>query len=116
VDSYGELRCLDAANGDRVWQNDTAVPRNRWANIHFVQHEDRTWLFNEKGELLMGAFSPAGFTELGRCKLIRPTLGQLGDRTRGGVCWSHPAFANRSIFARNDEELVCALLAAPARA
>jgi len=28
------------------------------------------------------------------------------------VCWSHPAFANKHVFARNDEELVCASLAA----
>jgi hypothetical protein len=25
---------------------------------------------------------------------------------RGGVCWSHPAFAEKSIFARNDRQLV----------
>ena len=29
------------------------------------------------------------------------------------VVWSHPAFANRSIYARNDRELVCASLAQP---
>jgi hypothetical protein len=28
------------------------------------------------------------------------------------VCWSHPAFANQHVFARNDEELVCASLVA----
>ena len=27
VDSYGELRCLDAADGHRVWEDKTAVPR-----------------------------------------------------------------------------------------
>jgi hypothetical protein len=27
------------------------------------------------------------------------------------VVWSHPAFANRSIYARNDKELVCVSLA-----
>ena len=31
---------------------------------------------------------------------------------RGGVCWSHPAYADKCIFARNDRELVCASLAA----
>ena len=50
-----------------------------------------------------------GFEEIARAPLIRPTLGQLGDR--GGVCWSHPAFAYRCVYARNDEELVCASLA-----
>jgi hypothetical protein len=28
------------------------------------------------------------------------------------VVWSHPAFANRSIYARNDKEILCAGLAA----
>jgi len=28
------------------------------------------------------------------------------------VWWSHPAFANRCVFARNDKELVCVSLAA----
>lgn len=31
---------------------------------------------------------------------------------RGGVCWTHPAFVNKHVFVRNDEEIVCASLAA----
>ncbi len=27
VDSYGELRCLDAKTGDRIWEDLTAVVR-----------------------------------------------------------------------------------------
>jgi hypothetical protein len=30
------------------------------------------------------------------------------------VVWSHPAFANRCVFARNDKEMVCVSLAAAA--
>ena len=108
VDSYGEMRCLKAKNGDRVWEDLTATPTSRWSTIHFVQQDDRTWLFNERGELIIGKLSPEGFTEISRAKLIEPTTAQL-DR-RGGVCWSHPAFAGGHIFARNDNELVCASL------
>ena len=43
-------------------------------------------------------------------KLIEPTLDQL--RRRNGVCWSHPAFAEKHVFARNDKEIVCASLKA----
>ena len=110
VDSYGQLRCLDARTGDRVWENLTAVPKARWATIHMVRNGPRTWMFNERGELLIGTLSPRGFQEISRAKLIEPTTGQLGQR--GGVCWSHPAFAYRHVFARNDRELVCASLAA----
>jgi hypothetical protein len=66
-------------------------------------------MFNERGELLFGRVSPEGFKETSRVKLIEPTSDQLNQR--GGVCWSHPAFANRHVFARNDRELVAASLA-----
>ncbi len=110
VDSYGELRCLKAATGERIWQNLKAVPKARWSTIHMVENAGRIYMFNERGELLIGRLSPEGFEEISRTKVIEPTRDQLDQR--GGVCWSHPAFANRCIFARNDEKLVCASLAA----
>jgi len=110
VDSYGELRCLDAKTGDRVWMSDAAVPRARWATIHFVQNGDRTWMFNERGQLIIARLSPKGYEEISRAQLIQPTRGQLNER--GGVCWTHPAFANQHVLVRNDQELVCASLKA----
>jgi hypothetical protein len=112
VDSYGEMRCLDAATGDRVWEDLTAVPVDRWSTIHFVKNGDKYWLFNEKGELIIARLSPAGYEEISRAKLLEPTLEQLRRRGGVGVCWAHPAFANKHIFQRNDKELVCASLAA----
>jgi outer membrane protein assembly factor BamB len=87
------------------------VPRNRWATIHFVKNGEHVWMFNERGELLIGKLTPKGFEEIDRSKLIEPTRVQLNRR--GGVCWSHPAFAYKHVFARNDNELVCADLTAP---
>jgi len=104
VDSYGELRCLELLTGDRVWENQTAVERNRWANIHFVQNEDKIWMFNEQGELLITELSPEGFTEISRSLLIRPTRKQHPR----GVTWTHPAFAGKHVFIRNDKTLICA--------
>lgn len=112
VDSYGELRCLRAASGERVWEDLTATPKNRWSNIHLVRSADeRIWMFNELGELIIGRLSPRGFAEISRAKLIEPTRTQL-DRRGKGVCWSHPAYAGRHVFARNDRELVAASLVA----
>jgi outer membrane protein assembly factor BamB len=111
VDAYGELRCLDAKTGDRLWESLDAVPRNRWATIHFVRNGDKIWMFNERGQLIIAQLSPKGYREISRAQLIKPTLGQLPQRE--GVCWSHPAYAYRHVFARNDEELLCASLAAP---
>ena len=109
IDSYGELRCLELMTGDRVWESLDAVPKARWATAYFIENGDRVWIFNERGELIISKLSPKGFEEISRAKLIAPTLNQL--RRRGGVCWSHPAFANRHVYARNDKELVCASLA-----
>ena len=108
VDSYGELRCLEAASGDRVWENLEIVPRARWGTAHFVRNGDRYWIFNERGELLIASLSPQGPLIHSRAHLIDPTLDQLNQR--GGVTWSHPAFAYGHVFARNDQELVCASL------
>ena len=109
VDSYGELRCLDARNGERIWEDLTAVPKARWSNIHFIRNGDRVWMFNERGELLITTLSPDGLNVISRAKLIEPTRDQLNRR--GGVTWAHPAFAYKHVFVRNDEELVCASLA-----
>ena len=68
------------------------------------------WMLNERGQLIIAKLSRDGFHELSRAQLIQPTLEQL--RQRNGVCWAHPAFAYRHVFARNDEELVCASLEA----
>lgn len=112
VDSYGELRSLDARTGDRIWESiGEATPRDRWSNIHFVRHEEEVWMFNERGELIISRLSPKGFEAISRAQLIEPTTAQL-QRRGTGVCWSHPAFAYQHVFARNDEKLVCASLAA----
>ena len=104
TDSYGEFRCLDGITGERIWEDTTAVPRARWATIHMVRQADRVWMFNERGELLITKLSKEGLEVLSRSKLIEPTRDQLGQR--GGVCWSHPAYAEKSIFARNDRQIV----------
>lgn len=113
VCSYGQLRCLNASTGERVWEDLTATAadkaRNaRWANAFLVQHKERFFIANEQGELLISKLSPKGYEEVSRAQLLKPT-GNAGGRS---VVWSHPAFAQQCIFARNDEEIVCASLAA----
>ena len=108
VDSYGEFRCLELEKGDRVWQDDSVVRRNRWATVFIIKNGDREIMLNENGDLISASLSPDGFKEHSRSKLIAPTRKQLNRR--GGVVWSHPAIANGHIYARNDKELVCAPL------
>ena len=105
VDSYGELRCLDLTTGDRIWEDQTAVPRNRWATIHIIRDADREIMLNDQGDLIFARLASDSYHELSRTHLIDPTKVQL---SRGkGVVWAHPAIAGGFIFARSDEELVC---------
>ena len=60
------------------------------------------FLHNEQGELILARLSPAGYEERGRATLVEPTR----PVNRRMTIWSHPAFAMRSVFARNDRELV----------
>jgi outer membrane protein assembly factor BamB len=110
IDYNGELRCVDGKTGQRVWEETSVVPKAMWATAHLIRNGDRALLFNEKGELIVAKLSPKGYSELSRARLIAPTRGQLNQR--GGVAWSHPAFAYGHVFARNDEELICADLRA----
>lgn len=111
VDVRGVLRCLRLETGEQVWEDKSAGPVENFATIHLVRNGDRTWMFNERGELIIARLAPDGFREISRAKLIEPTRDQMPGR-RGGVTWSHPAFAYRHVFARNDKELVCADLSA----
>ena len=55
----------------------------------------------------MAKLSSAGYEELSRFHVLEPTQECFGR----AVIWSHPAFANRSVYARNDNEIVCISLA-----
>lgn len=105
VDSYGQLRCLDANTGERIWEDQGAVPHGRWATIHFVRNGDKVWMFTEQGNLIIARFDPTGYHEISRTKIIEPTT-ELGQRDYL-ICWMHPAFAGKRVYARNDKELVC---------
>lgn len=119
VCSYGQLRCIEVNTGKRVWETMKATrgkltpPRvaereepdggERWSNAFIIPHADRYFLFNEQGDLLIAKLSPKGYEELSRAHLIDPT----NTDPRRLVVWTHPAFANRCVFVRNDKELVC---------
>ena len=105
VDSYGQLRCLDGGNGDRIWENIEVVREGRWSTVFMVQNGERTWMFTEEGDLIIAELSPAGYKEIDRARLIEPTT-FLKARS-AEVVWSQPAFAGKRVYARNDRELVC---------
>ncbi len=73
-----------------------------------VKSGDRFFITSETGHLIIARLSPQGYEEISRWKMLEPT-GLVFGRD---VLWSHPAFAGKCIFARNDKELICVSLAA----
>jgi outer membrane protein assembly factor BamB len=123
VCSYGQLRCLEARTGKRVWEtmqatrgkltpekvaaNPEPASGERWSNAFIVRNGDRYVLFNEQGDLILARLTPKGYEEIDRAHVLEPTNRALGRK----VVWMHPAFADRCVFARNDNEIVCVSLA-----
>ncbi len=107
IGSYGQLRCVDARTGARVWETlDLTNENARWASGQIVRHEDRYFINNDRGELIIARFTPEGYEELDRTTLMRPTNPLQRRREFGAVHWTHPSYANRHMIIRNDEEIV----------
>jgi outer membrane protein assembly factor BamB len=106
--SSGELVCLEAGSGKQVWGTTNVTELKFGASIHLTPSGDAVFLFTDEGNLILARLAPAGYREISRVHLLKPTS-VLGTRR---FAWIPPAYANRHVFARNDEELVCASLAA----
>ena len=105
--SYGQFRCLNLKTGERVWETmEVTREKARWASGFIVRHGDRYFINNDRGELIMAKLSPRGYQEISRTALIKATSNPGNRRELGAVNWSHPAYANRHVIARNDEEII----------
>ena len=117
VGSYGELRGLDARTGERVWMSADMTTQERWGTAFLVRHRDRYFVNNDNGDLILAKFTPEGYVELDRTKLIEAD-GSAGigagpnRRWDRAINWTHPAYANRHIVQRNNSEILRASLAA----
>jgi outer membrane protein assembly factor BamB len=115
ADSYGEFRCLDVNTGERIWSTHKPITgkSTRWGNVFIVPQGDRVVLFNEQGELLLAKLSPKGYEEISRARILEPTtpIPNYPSKDIRRVIWSHPAYADRCVFARSDREIVCVSLA-----
>ena len=107
VCSYGQFRCLDAKTGQRVWETQVVTrEKARWANAFITRQDGRFFINNDRGELIIAELSPKGYHELSRTQLIKPTTPGGGQRELKLVNWVLPAYANRHILIRNDEEII----------
>ena len=110
----GTLIAAKVADGERIWETvkpvdaETTRPRGpRNGTAFMVRNGNRHFLYNDSGDLILASLSAEGYREIGRYRVLEAT-NNSGPRK---VVWSHPAFAQKCLFARNDEELVCVSLA-----
>jgi outer membrane protein assembly factor BamB len=111
TDQPGSLCAVELKTGKRLWE--TSAPTSgktpaACGTVFIVRNGDRYFLFSETGDLIIARLSPTGYEEVSRMKLVDPTGVAFGR----DVVWSHPAFAEKCVFARNDKEIVCVSLEA----
>jgi hypothetical protein len=117
ADQPGMLRAVELDSGKKLWYTFKPVIgkeeeedfRGAGSGTTFiVKNGDRFFLFSETGELIIAKLSKTGYEEISRTKLLEPTGVAFGRK----VVWSHPAYANKCGFFRNDKEIICVSLAA----
>lgn len=106
VNMKGELVCLDALTGDVIWKTNSITKTSSGPAIHITEIGRRHLLLNDRGELVWARLDPTGYSELSRHRFLLPTSPMGPSRNH----WTPPAFSDGCIFARNDEELLCARL------
>ena len=109
-DGSGKVIAAAVEDGARLWETSEPVSKRPQRNgtAFLVKNGDRFFLFNDSGDLVLAFLSKDGYQEIDRFRVLKAT-NYTGSRD---VVWSHPAFADKCLFARNDEELVCVNLAA----
>lgn len=106
----GHFRAVNLATGERLWETFKPTTGQRFASsgtCFIVRNGDRYFLMSENGDLIIARLSAAGYEELDRAHIVEATNEAFGR----SVVWSHPAFARRALFMRNDKEIVCVSLA-----
>jgi outer membrane protein assembly factor BamB len=99
LDRFRGLKCIELKTGTVKWEGWHVTPRDRnpQASLAWVGG-NRALILNTPGELVLAELTPRGHKTLGKARVI-------------GRTWAHPAFADRCVFARSDEDIVCVPLA-----
>ena len=107
----GNLRAVKLTTGERLWETFKPTTggerREPHGNTFITKNGDRYFLFSETGDLILAHLLPEKYEEISRAHLIERT----NEAFNRPVVWTHPAYANKCVFVRNDKEIVCASLA-----
>jgi outer membrane protein assembly factor BamB len=109
----GSLIAVDSKDGSRLWhtfeatkQQNTRLLKHGTAFLTRIADTDRFLVMSETGDLQMAKLTKEGYEDRGRFRVIEPTGECFGRK----VVWSHPAYANRTAYIRNDKEIVAVSL------
>ncbi len=110
----GALIAVDGKNGDRLWETFAATKpdekrfiKHGTAFITQIGDTNDYLLMSETGDLILANLTASGYQEKGRFHAVDPT----GECFGRDVVWSHPAYADRTAYIRNDKEIVAVDLA-----
>lgn len=118
IDGNGLFRAMRISTGEQLWS--TSKPVNGVDNekrgpnegaAFVTRNGNRYFILGENGDLVIARLSPEKYEEISRTKLLDPVGFGLGRE----IVWSHPAYSDQCVFARNDREIVCVSLAATPR-
>src|SRR4029453_15752951 len=57
--AYGQMRCLNAKTGERVWETQAVTgEKARWASGQIVRQGDRYLIKNHRGDLILPRLTP----------------------------------------------------------
>ncbi|QDS91913.1 outer membrane biogenesis protein BamB [Roseimaritima multifibrata] len=105
ADQDGTFYGVQIETGERLWKSTAPLDGKRplrTGTAIMVRNQGRVWMFNERGELVIAKMTPAGYEEIDRAKVIEPSNTAAGR----SVVWTAPAWANQSVFIRNDKECI----------
>jgi len=117
ADQPGMLRAVELNTAKKLWftfkpvigkEEEEDYKNAGSGTVFIVKNGDRYFLFAETGHLIIARLTAKGYEELSRAKMLEPTNAAFNRK----VVWSHPAFANKCVYARNDKEIICVSLAA----
>jgi outer membrane protein assembly factor BamB len=106
----GSFRCLSFREGKELWATSSerrsrrlaqagSVPGQSVGHACVLYADDKLVLLNDTGELILARATEAGYSELGRTRILG-----------GEICWTQPILYRNRIYARNQSRIICVYL------
>ncbi|MFO0924130.1 MAG: PQQ-binding-like beta-propeller repeat protein [Pirellulales bacterium] len=100
MDQNGEMTAFRLPDGKRLWESSKVLgPRPEGSGTAFlVKNQDRFYLFNEKGELVIAKINAEDLRNWTEPRSLNQRISPLVEKSFGA-----PAFANGCMYVRNDK-------------